>query len=58
MAVHKLVHYTLPLAKKIDIINNFVSGGFSKTVLATKYEVPKSTLSRIIQENEKLRYAF
>lgn len=48
----------MPLAKKIDIINNFTSGAFTKTALATKYGIPKSTLTRIIHDKDKLRDAF
>ncbi|KAH6930388.1 hypothetical protein HPB50_013173 [Hyalomma asiaticum] len=42
----------------MDIIIDFESGSFSKTALATKHGVPKSSLTRILHDKDKLRDAF
>ncbi|KAH7947444.1 hypothetical protein HPB52_012008 [Rhipicephalus sanguineus] len=42
----------------MEIILDFESGSYSKSVLATKHGVPKSSLTRILHDKEKLRTAF
>nr|XP_050046565.1 tigger transposable element-derived protein 4-like [Dermacentor andersoni] len=44
--------------EKMEIINDFESGRFTKTALATKHAVPKSSLTRILHDKDKLRQAF
>lgn len=58
MAATKRQHRALTLEKKIEVINDFDSGCFTKTALATKYAIPKSSLTRILHDKEKLRSAF
>lgn len=58
MAAQKRPHHALTLEKKVEIINDFESGSFTKTALATKHAIPKSSLTRILHDKEKLRAAF
>ncbi|KAH6939052.1 hypothetical protein HPB50_015694 [Hyalomma asiaticum] len=58
MVTQKRAHHALTLEKKMDIIIDFESGSFSKTALATKHGVPKSSLTRILHDKDKLRDAF
>lgn len=58
MAAQKRAHHALTLEKKMEIILDFESGSYSKSVLATKHGVPKSSLTRILHDKEKLRTAF
>lgn len=58
MATQKRAHHALTLEKKMDIIVDFESGSYSKTALATKHGVPKSSLTRILHDKDKLRDAF
>ncbi|XP_070382497.1 tigger transposable element-derived protein 4-like [Dermacentor albipictus] len=57
MAAQKRPHNALTLERKMEIINDFESGRFTKTGLATKHAVPKSSLTRILQDKDKLRQA-
>lgn len=45
MEAQKRAHHALTLEKKMDIILDFESGSYSKTALATKHGVPKSSLT-------------
>ncbi|XP_070389824.1 tigger transposable element-derived protein 4-like [Dermacentor albipictus] len=58
MAAQKRPHNALTLERKMEIINDFESGRFTKTALATKHAIPKSSLTRILQDKDKLRQAF
>ncbi|KAH8022188.1 hypothetical protein HPB51_023038 [Rhipicephalus microplus] len=58
MATQKRAHHTLTLEKKMDIILDFESSSYSKTALATKHGVSKSSLTRILHDKDKLRDAF
>lgn len=58
MAAQTRAHHALTLEKKMEIILDFESGSYSKSVLATKHGVPKSSLTRILHDKEKLRTAF
>ncbi|KAH7984696.1 hypothetical protein HPB52_023525 [Rhipicephalus sanguineus] len=58
MATQKRAHHALTLEKKMDIILDFESGSYSKTALAAKHGVPKSSLTRILHDKDKLRDAF
>ncbi|KAH6933268.1 hypothetical protein HPB50_013922 [Hyalomma asiaticum] len=42
----------------MDIIADFESGSYSKTALTTKHGVPKSSLTRILHDKDKLQDAF
>ncbi|KAM7284776.1 hypothetical protein ISCGN_001870 [Ixodes scapularis] len=58
MATQKRAHHALTLEKKMDVILDFESGSYSKTALATKHGVPKSSLTRILHDKDKLQDAF
>ncbi|KAH7971962.1 hypothetical protein HPB52_004493 [Rhipicephalus sanguineus] len=58
MAIQKRTHHALTLEKKMDIILDFESGSYSNTALVMKHGVPKSSLTRILHDKDKLRDAF
>ncbi|KAL1472122.1 hypothetical protein MTO96_023165 [Rhipicephalus appendiculatus] len=56
MATQMRAHHA-PTLEKMDIILDFKSGSYSKTALAMKPGVPKSSLTRILHGKDKLRDA-
>ncbi|KAG0445233.1 hypothetical protein HPB47_018103 [Ixodes persulcatus] len=58
MATQKRAHHALTLEKKMDVILDFESGSYSKTALATKHGAPKTSLTRILHDKDKLQDAF
>ncbi|KAH7977620.1 hypothetical protein HPB49_003049 [Dermacentor silvarum] len=58
MATKKHAHYALTLGKKVEIIDEFDSGFYTKLTLGMKHTVPNNSLTRILHDKEKLRGTF
>lgn len=58
MATKKRAHHALALGKKVEIIDDFDSGSYTKLTLGMKHVVPNNSLTRIPHDKEKLRDTF
>lgn len=56
-AVKKRPHQAISLATKMKILQELDRGDLSKTEIARKFDIPKSTLSRISKDKEKIQDA-
>ncbi|KAH6937214.1 hypothetical protein HPB50_025999 [Hyalomma asiaticum] len=54
----KRPHQALSLEKKLRILQDLDRSGLSKTEVAKKFNIPKSTLSRILKNKEAIEGAF
>ncbi|KAH6932619.1 hypothetical protein HPB50_008188 [Hyalomma asiaticum] len=50
----KRAHQALSLEKKLQILQDLDRSGLSKTEVAKKFNIPKSTLSRILEKKEAI----
>ncbi|KAH6922631.1 hypothetical protein HPB50_017364 [Hyalomma asiaticum] len=53
----KRPHQALSLEKKLQILQDLDRSGLSKTEVAKKFNIPKSTLSRILKNKEAIEGA-
>lgn len=58
MVTKKRAHHALALGKKVEIIDDFDSGFYTKLTLGMKHVVPNNSLTRILHDKEKLRDTF
>ncbi|KAH7943643.1 hypothetical protein HPB52_009667 [Rhipicephalus sanguineus] len=53
----KRPHHALSLEKKLEILKELDRSGLTKTEVAKKFDIPKSTLSRILKNKETIEGA-